>query len=126
MTRPTVMTPADVAIESKDPARPSPRAAAAARPQARERQGKRLVVTGWITAVVGIVLYCAASFAGGADADLGAVLFHGAIPAARAALLVVGAGTLLWIVGSVVHTNAVLDGADGEPVHGDERAGRRS
>lgn len=121
MARPHVLTPAGGAIESSEQGRSQ---AEAARPAARERQGKALVVAGWITAVIGIVLYCAASFAGETDADLAAILFHGAVPAARAALVVIGCGTLLWVVGTVVHANAALDGAEVEPSGREGDAGR--
>ncbi|HET7754526.1 MAG TPA: hypothetical protein VFK85_11510 [Anaeromyxobacteraceae bacterium] len=89
--------------------------------ESRKRLGKTLVVAGWISAVIGVVLYCVASFAGDADADLAAIVLHGAVPAARAALAVIGGGTLLWIVGSVVHINAALDEADLESGRDPER-----
>lgn len=89
--------------------------------ESRKRLGKTLVVAGWISAVIGVVLYCVASFAGDADADLASIVLHGAIPAARAALAVIGGGTLLWIVGSVVHINAALDEADLESGRDPER-----
>ena len=74
-----------------------------------------LVLAGCIVAIMGLVPYCAASFAGDASADLGAIVFHGAAPAARGSLLVVAAGTLLWIVGAVVHATAALVTADERP-----------
>jgi hypothetical protein len=80
--------------------------------EARKRHGKTFIVAGWIAAMIGVVLYCAASFAADADADLAAIVLHGTVPAARAALAVIGGGTLLWIVGSVMHINAALDEAD--------------
>lgn len=79
------------------------------------RQGKVLVVAGWLAAVAGILVYCVASFASRADADLAAFALHGAIPAARAGLFLIGCGTLTWIVGSVLHLEASLDGPDDEP-----------
>src|SRR5512146_31575 len=112
MDRPSVLTPADrLAIDSTTRST-SPRALQRARFETRQRQGKTLVVAGWISAMLGVVLYCIASFSGDANADLAAIVLHGAIPAARAALVIVGGGTLLWIIGSVLHATAVLDAAD--------------
>ena len=97
------------------------------RAEARQRRGKVLVVAGWIVAVVGVVVYCAASFAAEPSADLAAIVFEGAAPAARAGLLVIGVGTLTWIIGSILHTIAVLDPDGGEageesgPSGGDRR-----
>lgn len=79
------------------------------------RQGKVLMVAGWLAATAGILVYCVASFAGRPDADLPAIALHGAIPAARAGLFLTGCGTLTWIVGSVLHLEASLDVPDDEP-----------
>lgn len=110
MNRTTVFTPgAGVGSSARD------RRAARSRPELRARRGKILVVAGWVVALVGIVVYCAATFASQSDADLGAILLHGAIPAARGGLGVIGLGTLMWLIGSVIHAGAVLDRA-GEPL----------
>ncbi|HSB18767.1 MAG TPA: hypothetical protein VLD85_02030 [Anaeromyxobacteraceae bacterium] len=109
MSRPSAITPT----------RSTTFAPAETRPEVRQRQGKFLVVAGWVIAVVGVVLYCAACFADETGADLGAIVFRNAIPAARTALLVVGGGTLLWIVGSLVLLDAELDVAYGGPGEGE-------
>lgn len=115
MTRPNVLTPpGSVRLHPGRRGRPSRPVAERARPEVRQRQGKLLVVAGWITAMVGVVVYCVASFATGSDAGLAAILLDGAIPAARAGLFVIGGGTLLWVVGSVMHLNASLDVPDDE------------
>lgn len=79
--------------------------------QAREKKGKVLVVAGWITAMVGVVVYCVASFAAGSDAGLAEIL-RGEVPAAVSGLIVIGGGTLMWIAGSVMHLDAELDAAE--------------
>ncbi len=94
--------------------RPPSRPRAEARPEARQRLGKVLVVAGWIVAMVGVGVYCVASFAAESDAGLAAILLEGTIPVARAGLLVIGGGTLMWLVGSVLHLNASLDVEDGD------------
>jgi hypothetical protein len=38
------------------------------------------------------------------------------VPAARLGLVVVGLGTLVWLVGSVLHLNAALDLRDSGPI----------
>ncbi len=112
MNRPTVLTPLGRAIGVPRTRSTSSRTLEQARLEATQRRGKALVVAGWISAVIGVVLYCVASFGAGADADLAAIVLHGAVPAARAALVIVAGGTLLWIVGSVMHMTALLDAAD--------------
>lgn len=115
MTRPTVLTPPGSVRLHFGRRGPRSRAVERARPEDRQRLGKLLVVAGWIVAMVGVAVYCVASFAAESDAGLAAILLDGAIPAARAGLLVIGGGTLMWLVGSVLHLNASLDVADGEP-----------
>lgn len=112
MNRPTVLTPAGHAMIQSTRHTLSPQALERARSERRQRQGKALIVAGWIAAVVGVVLYCVASFTADEGVDLAAIVLHGAIPAARAALVIVGGGTLLWITGSVMHTNALLDASE--------------
>lgn len=89
----------------------------AARAESHQRTGKVLVVAGFIVTILGVVLYCAVTFAGGVDAGMGDILFHNAVPFARATLGVLGLGTLLWLVGSFTYLRGAMD-ADEEP--GDE------
>jgi len=111
MSRPSVFTPRPaVGSPSSNTATRESRAADE-RLQARKRSGKALVVAGWVTALVGVVLYCVASFAAGADAGLAEIL-RGEIPAAVSGLIVIGGGTLMWIVGTVMHLGAELDAAE--------------
>ncbi len=75
------------------------------RPAASRRRGKVLVVAGWIVAVSGILLYCAASLATNSSADLAAVVLDGELPVARLGLLAMGVGTVTWILGSLLDLN---------------------
>ncbi len=74
------------------------------------------MVAGWVIAVLGVLVYCVASFAAGADVGRAEILRDGAVPAARVGLIVIGVGTLVWLVGSVVHMNAALDLRDSGPI----------
>lgn len=114
MNRQSVLVPPGLRLRfwRRHPTGPS----APARPDLRLRRGKAMVVAGWITAMVGVLVYCVASFAAGADVDLAAILLDGAVPAARVGLIVVGLGTLVWLVGSVIHMNAALDLRDAGPI----------
>lgn len=114
MNRQNVLVPLGVRLRfwRRPPIGPS----APARPDLRLRKGKALVVAGWVIAMVGVLVYCVASFAAGADVGLAEILLDGAVPAARVGLIVVGVGTLVWLVGSVVHMNAALDLRDSGPI----------
>lgn len=94
-----------VAIEATlDPA-----AIARVRPDAQQRNGKILVVSGWVLTVASAVLYCLACFGAAADADVGEILANGSVPYARTALGVAGIGTLLWLVGSFTYLRAAME-----------------
>ncbi len=114
MTRPNVLIPPG-SVRLHPGRRPSRPVSERARPEVRQRRGKLLVVAGWITAMAGVLIYCVASFAAATDVGLAAILLDGAVPAARAGLFVIGGGTLLWVVGSIMHLNAALDVPDDEP-----------
>lgn len=96
-------------------ARPSsPPASLAAKAASREKAGKRMIVAGFVIAVLGIVLYCVASFAGDVGDDMGDVLLRNAVPYARATLAVIGLGTLVWLVGSITYLRGVMDADAGD------------
>ena len=82
------------------------------RAQSLQTNGKRMVLAGFIITVLGVVLYCVACFAGGADADLGDVLFRNSVPLARATLGLLGLGTLVWLVGSVNYVRGAMNADD--------------
>jgi len=106
-----VMPAREPATRAINPARPLP-----SRPDVLQRRGKLLIVAGWAISIVGVVLYCVACFAAGSSAELGAMLTENVVPFARATLAVIGAGTLLWLVGSVTFLKGALD-ADEDGFH---------
>lgn len=87
----------------------SDRSAEQIRGEARMRKGNKLIIAGFIVAVAGIVFYCVACFAGGMNQELGAILFDNVVPFARAALAVIGIGTGLWLVGSMMYLMGAMD-----------------
>ncbi|MCC6552842.1 MAG: hypothetical protein IT372_07440 [Polyangiaceae bacterium] len=84
----------------------------AMRAESAQRAGKRMILAGFVIIVIGVVLYCAACFAGGMDADMGDALFRNAAPFARATLCVLGLGTVVWLVGSYRYLQGVMDADD--------------
>ncbi len=88
-------------------------AAQAARAESMQRTGKRMILAGSIITILGVVSYCIVSFAGGMDADLGDILFRNAVPMARATLVVLGLGTLVWLIGSFVYLNGAMVADEG-------------
>lgn len=90
----------------------------ASRAESLQRSGNRLVVSGFVITVVGVVAYCAACFAGGMDAELGDLMFQNAVPFAQATLAILGLGTVVWLVGSITYLRGAMEAAeepDGEP-----------
>ncbi len=84
----------------------------AAHAESTQKTGKSMILAGFVITILGVVLYCATCFAGGADADLGDVLFRNAVPFARATLAVLGVGTLVWLVGSFTYLRGAMDADD--------------
>lgn len=68
-----------------------------------------MVVAGFVITILGVVLYCAACFAGGTDADMGDMLLRNAMPFARATLAVLGLGSLVWLIGSFTYLRGAMD-----------------
>jgi hypothetical protein len=100
--------PGDEALTAPTPA------ALAARAASRQRTGKRMIVAGFVITIIGVVLYCAASFGGDLGADMGDVLFRNAVPFARATLAVLGLGTLVWLAGSFIYLEGTMDAEQGD------------
>lgn len=94
--------------------RATPRTSRAMRADSLQRRGKGMIFAGFIITIVCVVLYCAACFAGGADADMGDILLKNAVPFARATLAVQGLGTLLWLVGSFTYLRGAMDADESE------------
>ena len=74
-------------------------------PEKRMRDGRRLVLAGFIIAVLGIVAYCFV----GLSAPAGAEIVSGPADMIGPALGVIGIGTLLWLVGSFVFLRGAMD-----------------
>ncbi|MBZ0274409.1 hypothetical protein K8I61_20420 [bacterium] len=91
--------------ESRSPALPS----TAARAESMQKTGKRMIFAGFVMTVVGVILYCAACFAGGMDTDIGDILFRNAVPFARGTLAFLGLGTLVWLVGSFTYLRGAME-----------------
>lgn len=75
----------------------------------RMRRGQRLVIGGFVVAVVGIVAYCVACLGAAMSQDLGTALLQSPGWLAGPMLGVIGFGTLLWLVGSFMYLNAGMD-----------------
>lgn len=104
--------------KSKRRSNAAPKDSRAARAESLQRTGKGMVIAGFVVTIVSVVLYCAVTFAGGMDADMGDILLRNAVPYARATLALTGLGTLLWIVGSFTYLRGAMDA--------DEDAGEES
>lgn len=77
----------------------------------RLQMGKRLVITGFFVALIGVILYCVVPFSianqplrATVQADMGWPVV--------VSLGMVGVGTLLWIVGAIVY---FIGGVDSDP-----------
>ncbi len=87
----------------------SPEEEAYARAEQRMQRGKRLVISGFIVAVLGIVTYCVASFSAGVNMELGAAFLENPWQLVGLPLGMIALGTLLWLVGSFVYLDAAMD-----------------
>lgn len=116
------LTPTDVVLpivddrEERSPARPVSRAA---RAESLQKSGKSWIFAGFVITIVGVVLYCAACFAGGMDADMGDVLFRNAVPFASGTLAVLGLGTLVWLVGSFTYLKGAMEAEEDKGQEGE-------
>lgn len=91
-------------------AAPTPtRAAQAADAERRMTRGRRLVLAGFVVAVAGVVAYCVACLTAGREPALGSYLAEHAGILVGPALGIIGAGTLLWLVGSFMYLGAAMD-----------------
>lgn len=81
----------------------------------RMRQGKRLVVSGFVVAVTGIVAYCVVCLGAAMSQDLGTVILESPGWLAGSMLGVIGLGTLLWLVGSFMYLSGGMDSDPDDP-----------
>ncbi len=75
----------------------------------RQRAGERMILAGFVIAIAGVVGYCVASFAAGTSTTMEGILLDDDVPFARAALAVLGAGTVVWLAGSITYLRGALD-----------------
>lgn len=83
------------------------------RAESLQRTGRKMILAGFVVSIAGVILYCAACFAGGMDAELGDLLLTHSVPFAHATLGVLGLGTLVWLIGSFTYLKGAMDADDG-------------
>lgn len=80
----------------------------------RCERGRKLILWGWVAAMVGVTAYCRATFLTGADAELlDAVTRTGLLGWASAVLMLGGIG--LWLAGNLIYLREVMEASDSEP-----------
>jgi len=77
------------------------------------RRGQAMILAGSIVTVLAVVGYSLACFHAESSASLYDIVFANSVPYARAALVGLGLGTVLWLVGSFVYLHGAI-GADAE------------
>ena len=80
-----------------------------ARAEQRMRRGKRLVISGFVVAVVGIVVYCLAGLSADVNRQLGSAFLESSEWLTGATLGIIGLGTLLWLAGSFLYLSGGMD-----------------
>lgn len=101
-----------------DESAPAPRLSKAerhARAAQRMRQGKGLVISGFVVAVLGIVAYCVVCLSAAMSQDLGTALLESPGWLAGPMMGIIGLGTLLWLVGSFMYLSGGMDSDPDNP-----------
>lgn len=75
----------------------------------RMRHGQRLVMGGFVVAVLGIVAYCVVCLSASVGLEVGSTASEGSAWLVGPTLGVIGLGTLLWLVGSFNYFNGAMD-----------------
>ena len=99
-------TPAEV--EGVNPA-PLSKAEVYARAERQMRRGKRLVISGFVVAAVGMVTYCVVGLSAGVNQQTGSAFLESSGWLHGATLAIIGLGMLLWLVGSILYVNGGMD-----------------
>src|SRR3990167_6641152 len=73
------------------------------------RCGRRLVISGSIIAIIGIICRCIASFSVDIGPNIGAIFLKNPERFLGPTLGVIGLGTLLWLIGSFVYLHGAMD-----------------
>jgi uncharacterized membrane protein len=95
------MTRSNIAVREGIPAEIT----SASSPEQRMRDGKRLILAGFVIAVLGIVAYCVAGLSAPIEAGRTSGLGAFVVPS----LCIIGLGTLLWLIGSIRFLRGSMD-----------------
>lgn len=82
----------------------------------RMRLGKRLVFSGFVISIVGVVAYCVGSFNAGLNFKVGGALYDNPGWLLAPTLGTIGLGTLLWLLGSFIHLKGAMDSDPEGPI----------
>lgn len=80
-----------------------------ARAEQRMHRGRRLVISGFVVAVLGIVAYCVVGLSVDVNQQLGSAFSISSEWLTGATLGIIGLGTLLWLVGSFLYVSGGMD-----------------
>ena len=83
--------------------------------ESRMRRGKRLTISGVVVAIVGVIGYCIGWLGAGVNQELGPTLLENPPMLVISSLSGIALGTLLWLVGSVLYMNGMMDGDPDRP-----------
>ncbi len=75
----------------------------------RMQFGKRLVISGAIIAILGIICRCIVSFSVDIGPTIGAIYLRNPERFLGPTLGIIGLGTFMWLVGSFVYLHGVMD-----------------
>ena len=75
----------------------------------RMRQGHRLVISGFVVAVAGVVAYCVVCLGAALNQNLGVELVEEPLRVGLFLRRIIGLGTLLWLVGSFMYLSGGMD-----------------
>ncbi len=73
------------------------------------RRGQRLVISGFVVAVLGIIAYCVICLSAAVNQELGSSLLESPGWLAGSTFGIIGLGTLLWLAGSFIYLNGAMD-----------------
>ena len=79
------------------------------RAEQQMQRGRRLVVSGFVVAVLGIVAYCLVGLSAGVNQQLGSAFLESSDWLTGVTLGTIGLGTLLWLVGSFMYVSGGMD-----------------
>lgn len=80
-----------------------------ARAAQQMRRGRRVVISGFVVAVLGIVAYCVVCLSAAMNQELGSTLLDNPGWLAGPTLGIIGLGSLLWLVGSFLYLSGGMN-----------------